>query len=129
MRTRIVSVVVGAAICLVASGSPLGASESGRPAVAVPQPSVAETAASDAHRAVLDRYCVACHNERTLTAGLALDSADLADVGAHAELWEGVVRKLRAGLMPPCFDCGRHRGSARDAEGKRVASQPRTGSG
>ena len=101
MRTRIVSVVVGAAICLVASGSPLGAIESGRPAAAVPQPSVAETPASDAHRAVLDRYCVACHNERTLTAGLALDSADLADVGAHAELWEGVVRKLRAGLMPP----------------------------
>ncbi len=50
---------------------------------------------------MLDRYCVACHNERTLTAGLALDSADVADVGAHAELWEGVVRKLRAGLMPP----------------------------
>jgi len=50
---------------------------------------------------VLRRYCVGCHNQRTLTAGLALDTADLASVGAHADLWEGVVRKLRGGLMPP----------------------------
>lgn len=54
-----------------------------------------------AFQAVLRRYCVGCHNQRTLTAGLALDTADLANVGAHADLWEGVVRKLRAGLMPP----------------------------
>ena len=54
-----------------------------------------------AFQAVLRRYCVGCHNQRTLTAGLALDTADLANVGAHADLWEGVVRKLRGGLMPP----------------------------
>ena len=55
------------------------------------------------HRAVLDRYCVGCHNERTLTAGLRLDTAhaDLREVGTQAEVWERVVRKLRAGLMPP----------------------------
>ena len=53
------------------------------------------------HRALLDRYCVSCHNERLGTAGLLLDQADLADVGAAAELWEKVVRKLRAGMMPP----------------------------
>ena len=30
-----------------------------------------------------------------------LDKLDLAQVGEHAEQWEKVVRKLRAGMMPP----------------------------
>lgn len=52
-------------------------------------------------RAVLDRYCVTCHNQKLKTAGLMLDNLDLAHVGDHAEQWEKVVRKLRAGMMPP----------------------------
>ena len=52
-------------------------------------------------RALLDRYCVTCHNARLRTAGLELDTADLADVGGSAEVWEKVVRKLRADAMPP----------------------------
>ena len=52
-------------------------------------------------RALLDRYCVSCHNERLRTAGLLLDQVDLERVGAHAETLELVVRKLRAGQMPP----------------------------
>ena len=51
-------------------------------------------------RTLLD-YCITCHNQRTKTAGLALDTLDLADVAAHADVWEEVVRKLRGGLMPP----------------------------
>ena len=53
------------------------------------------------HRALLDRYCVTCHNARLRTAGLELDTADLADLGGGAEVWEKVVRKLRADAMPP----------------------------
>jgi cytochrome c551/c552 len=52
-------------------------------------------------RALLDRYCIACHNEKTRTAGLALDKLDLAHPGNNAETWEKVVRKIRAGMMPP----------------------------
>ena len=52
-------------------------------------------------RALLDRYCVTCHNERLRTAGLALDEMDLAQVGDGAQVWEKVVRKLRTGMMPP----------------------------
>src|ERR1035441_10534929 len=52
-------------------------------------------------RAVLDKYCVTCHNQKLKTAGLMLDKLDLASVGEHAEQWEKVVRKLRAGMMPP----------------------------
>src|SRR5262245_41347161 len=52
-------------------------------------------------RAVLDQYCSACHNRRAKTAGLALDTLDLANVGEHSEVWEKVVRKVRTGAMPP----------------------------
>jgi hypothetical protein len=49
----------------------------------------------------LERYCIDCHNGIDLTADLALDRAELADIGAHAEVWEQVVHKLAAGTMPP----------------------------
>ncbi|MCE2515344.1 MAG: DUF1587 domain-containing protein, partial [Acidobacteria bacterium] len=52
-------------------------------------------------REVLQRYCFACHNARTRTAGLALDTFDMARAGDHPEVWEAVVRKLRTGAMPP----------------------------
>jgi mono/diheme cytochrome c family protein len=52
-------------------------------------------------RALLNRYCVTCHNERLKTAGLTLDTLDVTKVSAHADVWEKVVRKLRGGLMPP----------------------------
>jgi len=52
-------------------------------------------------RQVLDRYCVACHNQRLKTAGLQLDRADLSQIPQRNELWEKVVTKLRSGTMPP----------------------------
>jgi mono/diheme cytochrome c family protein len=56
---------------------------------------------STAQAAVLTQYCVTCHNDRAKTAGLVIDPAGLADVGAAAEQWEKVVRKLRGKSMPP----------------------------
>jgi mono/diheme cytochrome c family protein len=52
-------------------------------------------------RALLDRYCVTCHNERLRTAGLTLDGISVETVSPNTELWEKVVRKLRARAMPP----------------------------
>ena len=52
-------------------------------------------------RAIFDRYCITCHNERLQTAGLMLDRLDVGDVPGNAEVLEKVVRKLRAGQMPP----------------------------
>jgi len=52
-------------------------------------------------RALLDRYCVGCHNERLKTAGLTLDALDVGRVGDGADAWEKVVRKVRMGMMPP----------------------------
>jgi hypothetical protein len=54
-----------------------------------------------ADRAVIEQYCVTCHNQRQRTAGLALDGLDLARAAESAEVWERVVRKLRVGAMPP----------------------------
>jgi hypothetical protein len=50
---------------------------------------------------VVATYCVTCHNEKLKTGGLALDRTELADVAAHADVWEKVIRKVRTGMMPP----------------------------
>jgi mono/diheme cytochrome c family protein len=58
-------------------------------------------ATSTSFRVLLDTYCVACHNQRVKTAGIAFDNADVNDVAKDAELWEKALRKLRGGMMPP----------------------------
>lgn len=49
----------------------------------------------------VSQYCVTCHNQRLKTAGLMLDSLDLAKAPANAETWEKVIVKLSTGAMPP----------------------------
>jgi mono/diheme cytochrome c family protein len=74
------------------------------PLAAPPAQSGGGSAASstpDQYRALLDQYCVTCHNQRAKIASLALDTMNLAEVGAHPEIWEKAVRKLRGSLMPP----------------------------
>ena len=51
--------------------------------------------------ALINQYCVTCHNEKAKTAGLMLDKLDIDHAAEHAEAWEKVVRKLRGGMMPP----------------------------
>ena len=63
-------------------------------------PSSAPTTASP-YRAVLNQYCITCHNERLRTADLLLDQMDVDRVPEGAEVWEKVVRKLRSRAMPP----------------------------
>jgi mono/diheme cytochrome c family protein len=72
------------------------------PAAETP-PAVARATAPDPSqpRKVLDQYCVTCHNEKTKTANLLLDQLDLSNLDDHVDVAEKVVRKLRAGLMPP----------------------------
>jgi len=56
---------------------------------------------SAAAAAVMKTYCITCHNDRTKTGELTLEHTDLMDVPKSAELWEKVIRKVRAGQMPP----------------------------
>ena len=80
---------VAGAVCLVASA---GGATAQAPAGAVDAADV---------RAMLDRYCVACHNDRLRTAELSLAGVDAEHPEADPELWERVVAKLRAASMPP----------------------------
>ena len=67
--------------------------------VAAPPHAAAGTEAPS--RALLDRYCVTCHNERLQTAGVMFDRVDIDRADLHRELFEKVARKLRGGQMPP----------------------------
>jgi hypothetical protein len=50
---------------------------------------------------MVKQYCVTCHNERAKIGGLTLEGLDLAKIPADSAVWEKVIRKLRAGMMPP----------------------------
>jgi hypothetical protein len=57
--------------------------------------------------ALVQKYCVACHNTKAKAAGLdsslrlTLDDVDFTNVARDAQKLERVARKLRAGMMPP----------------------------
>jgi hypothetical protein len=52
-------------------------------------------------QAAIAKYCTTCHNERLKTAGLVLNPMDVARAGDQSDIWEKVLRQLRAGTMPP----------------------------
>ncbi len=76
-------VLIAVAMCVWATGYSHAASQESR------------------HTETVQRHCVRCHNDRAMTGNLSLEGADPNDVSIDAEVWEKVVRKLRAGAMPP----------------------------
>ena len=52
-------------------------------------------------QALLNRYCLGCHNDQALRGGLSMEGVALDDVAGHVDVWERALRKLRAGAMPP----------------------------
>ena len=93
-ETRAVSAAGAAVVALVVGGAAVSIS-------GVQAQSAAPSQPTQSTRAVLDTYCISCHNQRLRTAGLALDSLDVTQPNANAETWERVIAKLRAGSMPP----------------------------
>lgn len=60
--------------------------------------------AAASHRTTFERYCLTCHTTRQKERGvvpIALDTLDMSRVSADAAIWEKVVLKMRAGVMPP----------------------------
>jgi hypothetical protein len=51
--------------------------------------------------ALVKQYCMVCHNDKVKTANFSLQTSDISAAGDHPEVWERVIRKLRAGMMPP----------------------------
>jgi hypothetical protein len=52
-------------------------------------------------QAIVNQYCVTCHRERLKTGNLVLEKLNPTQASANAETWERVIRKVRAGMMPP----------------------------
>ncbi|HEY3826838.1 MAG TPA: DUF1592 domain-containing protein [Bryobacteraceae bacterium] len=95
LRWAGISVFIGLLCC----GSGTGQSAAPGSPVKVRPAGGGTTAA--AQRALLDQYCVVCHNDKTKIANFSLQTQDINAVGDHPEVWEQVIRKLRAGMMPP----------------------------
>ena len=78
-------------------------SATARPALAVAHPS---SSVIESQNALVKQYCATCHNDRNKdnAAGLSLQGFDAAKVGQDpdvADTAEKMIRKLRAGMMPP----------------------------
>lgn len=82
-------------------GSPDPAALAGSgPSAPVPAQAALD-AVADQQWAVLEQYCVECHNADDYSGNLALDLMDHGTLLRDAETWEKVVRKLRGSMMPP----------------------------
>ncbi|MBA3271682.1 MAG: DUF1592 domain-containing protein [Acidobacteria bacterium] len=66
-----------------------------------PTPSHVSSPSPAEQTALVVQYCVNCHNDRTKSGGLSLASFDAERAHQSAELSEKMIRKLRAGMMPP----------------------------
>jgi mono/diheme cytochrome c family protein len=123
--TTIPALFAGGWIALAASSVEIRAGQSERPA---------SPASSPAPQAVVQQYCITCHNQRLRTAGLALDTLDAARPSDNAEVWERVIGKLRAQSMPPSGrprpDAATYRAAATALEGdidRAWAARPKPG--
>jgi mono/diheme cytochrome c family protein len=90
---RLWSIGAALVLCLADSGSVTQGAQGTNPA-----------SSAALHRATFERYCLTCHTEKQKQAGtvpVALDKLDIAKPEADGDLWERVILKMRAGVMPP----------------------------
>jgi len=52
-------------------------------------------------RPVVQQYCVLCHNDAAMQGGMSLQHYDADRPETNPDLGEKMIRKLRAGMMPP----------------------------
>src|SRR6185295_13894577 len=98
MRTIVRYVWVAVAFVVGLFSSASGNLGAARP---LQQTSTSNAASPSPQRALLDQYCVTCHNQRSKTANVMFDTMDVSDLSKDAKIWERAVRKLRGGMMPP----------------------------
>ena len=68
--------------------------------VARPESASVKAAESEA-QAIIEETCQKCHNDRARFGNMSLELFEVAKVDESPELAEKVIRKLRAGMMPP----------------------------
>jgi hypothetical protein len=72
-----------------------------RPAVAHAGPARAVLATPAAETALVKQYCATCHSDRGQAGGLSLAAFDASSAASSPQSTEKMIRKLRAGMMPP----------------------------
>ncbi|HKE83168.1 MAG TPA: DUF1592 domain-containing protein [Vicinamibacterales bacterium] len=92
MRNLLLSAALAFVLAVVLAGPPGSAQGTAAPSA---------VAASSSDATLVKTYCATCHNDRTRSGELSLEHADLTAVAQNPELWEKVIRKVRAGMMPP----------------------------
>ncbi|MEP7353475.1 MAG: DUF1587 domain-containing protein, partial [Acidobacteriota bacterium] len=101
MKKTLLAIACGVPICVILLPGQSAPPAAAAPKVAVRPVSNSATPDVATQRAVVTKYCVGCHNAKANTANLKLDQLDMNHIGSHAEIGEKIVRKLRAGMMPP----------------------------
>ena len=89
MRRRLFPMFVGSAALMLSTS------------VHPQQPPSTSASSSVSQQAIITQYCVTCHNDRAKTGGLSLEQLSVASVGDRPDVWEKVVQKVQANLMPP----------------------------
>ena len=65
------------------------------------QPADLHTLSAATQSELVSTYCATCHSERAKAGGLSLAGFDAMRSHERAEVVEKMIRKLRAGMMPP----------------------------
>ena len=99
---KLTSAVLGTVALSV--GLAAGTSPAARAAVQSADPvASAQTVATSLPEAqsVVNQTCRLCHNDRVRSGNVSLESFEIAKADENAQLAEKMIRKLRAGMMPP----------------------------
>ena len=101
--TKQIPVILGTAILAVVllSQANLAQPEQTGSAPAMVAPQTAGLLSADSQQALIDQYCVFCHDDVERSGNMSMSGLDLAHPEESAELVEAMIRKLRAGMMPP----------------------------
>ena len=75
--------------------------------------SAVELLSPEAQQALVDQYCLWCHDDVEKSGDLSMSELDLTNEGQPTDIVEKMIRKLRAGMMPPL---GQPRPDARTLE-------------
>jgi len=65
------------------------------------QLATAQDSGSNSPEALIQTYCMDCHNYEDFSGGVAFDLMDINHVSNDQDVWEEAVNKLRGRLMPP----------------------------
>src|SRR5579859_875309 len=101
MKRVFVSAVAAAGLAVIASATSLSPRVMAAPRAMRPVPAHAATMSDLDARAVIENFCLQCHDADHAKGDLVLESFDPARADQRADVAEKMVRKLRAGMMPP----------------------------